>query len=170
MKDFTVTKVHYTENERDKDGVLKTYITSETAFNKATATATANKEELPTLLGSQTFGFRAAETVDEAVQLCGGNGVGEYENIEVFLGVFNYAATLRQHNAANDVLQSDNFVPQEGVWDISSAVAEKVERAKMTPAEKAVSILAKGGIKISTEQLQAALASILAQQSQSVSA
>src|SRR5437899_11964069 len=82
---------------------------------------------------SQTFGFRAAETVDEAVQLCGGNGVGEYENIEVFLGVFNYAATLRQHNAANDVLQSDNFVPAEGVWDISSAVAEKVERAKMTP-------------------------------------
>jgi hypothetical protein len=79
---------------------------------------------------------------------------------EVFLGVYNYAATLRQHNAANDLLTGDAFTAQEGVWDMSYAVAEKVERAKMTPEEKAIKSLAQGGIHITPDQLRAALALI----------
>ncbi len=159
MRDFTITKVHYTENERDaKSGQLKSYITSEKAFNKALKDATEKSEPLPELISSQTFGFKNAETVDEAVGLAGGNGVGEYENIDVFLGVFNYAADLRQHNAANDLLQSDAFQPRDGVWDISTAVAEKVERVKMSPEEKAAKTLG-----VTPDQLRAALALILQQ-------
>jgi hypothetical protein len=156
MKDLTVTKVAY--KEAGEGGEVR--ITSETAFNKKLKDATEAKEELPALIASQTFGFKVAETVDEAVQLAGGSGVGEYENIEVFLGVYNYAATLRQHNAANDLLTGDAFTAQEGVWDMSYAVAEKVERAKMTPEEKAIKSLAQGGIHITPDQLRAALALI----------
>src|SRR6267143_5333983 len=118
MKEYQVTKVAYREA-----GGTDTLITSETAFNKKLKDATEAKEPLPEQVVSQTFTFKAAETVDEAVLLAGGNGVGEYENIEVFLGVFNYAASLRQDNAANELLQSDNYEPQEGIIDVSFAVA-----------------------------------------------
>src|SRR5712664_275261 len=121
MKEYQVTKVAYREA-----GGTDTLITSETAFNKKLKDATEAKEPLPEQVVSQTFTFKAAETVDEAVLLAGGNGVGEYENIEVFLGVFNYAASLRQHNSANDLLKSTDFVASEGALNISNAIAEKV--------------------------------------------
>lgn len=158
MKDGTKTKVCY--SELDDKGAVKTYITSENAFNKMLKDATEAKEPLPTLVAQQTFGYKYAETVDEAVSLAGGQGVGEYENIDTFLGVFNYAASLRQDNAANDILQGETFAPKDGVWDISYAVAEKVERAKMSPEERAIKDLAKGGINITADQLRAALALI----------
>jgi hypothetical protein len=161
MKDLTVTKVAYKEPGEQGE----TRITSETAFNKKLKDATEAKEELPQLLAQQTFGFKVAESVDEAVALSGGSGTGEYENIDVFLGVFNYAATLRQHNAANDLLTGDAFTPQEGVWDMAYAVAEKVERAKMTPEEKAIKALASGGMHVTPDQLRAALALIQQQAS-----
>ncbi len=164
MKEYQVTKVAFRE-----PGEPAVLITSETAFNKKVKDATDAKEPLPEASASQAFTFKAAETVDEAVTLSGGNGVGEYENIEVFLGVFNYAASLRQHNSANDLLRSSDFAPQEGAWDISSAVAEKVERAKMSPEERAIKDLAKGGIHVTPDQLRAALA-LIQQQAATASA
>ena len=92
--------------------------------------------------------------------MAGGLGIGEYENIDVFLSVYNYGAGLRQHNAAGDLLKGDAFTAQEGLWDMAYAVAEKVERAKMTHEEKAIKSLAQGGIHITPDQLRAALALI----------
>lgn len=154
MKEGTKTKVCYSE---EVNGATKTYITSENAFNKMVKDATEAKEALPTLVAQQTFGYKYAETVDEAVALSGGSGTGTYENIDTFLGVFNYAASLRQDNAANDVLQGESFQPKDGVWDVSFAVAEKVERAKMSPEEKALRELNKSGLSITADQLKAAL-------------
>jgi hypothetical protein len=168
MKDTTKTKVCYAETQAD--GKRKTYITSETAWNKilkeaAEAQAEAAKtggvgDPAPDMVAMQTFAYKLAETVDEAVTLCGGTGIGEYENIDVFLGVFNYAASLRQDNEANDILQGDSFVAREGSLDVSYAVAQKVERSKMTPEEQALKALAKGGIVITPDQLRQALALI----------
>ena len=157
MKNYTKTKVCYSE-VNPTSGEMKQYITSEAAFNRMVKEATEKQETLPTLVATQTFAYKQAESVDEAVTLCGGSGIGEYENVDVFLGVFNYAASLRQDNAANDFLQDSSFVAQEGARDVSYAVAEKVERAKMTPEEKAAKTLG-----ISPEQLRAALAAIQAQ-------
>jgi len=94
MKEVQVTKVRY----RDA-GSEDAKITSETAFNEKLKKATEAKEPLPEVLaGPQTYLFKFAENVDEAVTLAGGRGVGEYENIEVFLGHIQYAFSLRQHN------------------------------------------------------------------------
>jgi hypothetical protein len=161
MQDYSKTKVCYAEAQAD--GSKKQYITSETAWNKIVKEATDAKEAPPDLVATQTFGYKRAESVDEAVTLAGGSGVGEYENIDVFLGVFNYAASLRQDNEANDILQGESFQAKEGVWDVSYAVAQKVERAKMTPEEQAIKSLAKGGIHITPEQLRAALQMIQTQ-------
>jgi hypothetical protein len=165
MKDFTVTKVAFREA-----GESDVRITSETAFNKKLKDAADAKESLPEQVAMQTFGFKQVETVDEAVQLAGGAGTGTYENIEVFLGVYNYAAMLRQHNAANELLTGSDFTPAEGVWDISQAVAEKIERSKMTPEEKAIKALRAGGLDISADQLRAALALIQSQASSAAGA
>jgi hypothetical protein len=168
MKDTTKTKVCYAE---EVEGKRKTYITSETAWNKIVKDATEAKEPVPDIVaGPQTFAYKLAESVDEAVTLSGGSGVGEYENIEVFLGVFNYAASLRQDNEANDLLQGENFTATEGALDISYAVAQKVERARMTPEEQAIKSLAKGGIHITPDQLRAALAMIQQTSSQAAGA
>ena len=158
MRETSKTKVAYAETQADQS--KKTYITSETAWNKLLGAATEAKETPPDLVATQTFGYKFAESVDEAVTLSGGTGVGEYENVEVFLGVFNYAASLRQDNEANDILTGESFAAKEGVWDVSYAVAQKVERAKMTPEEQAIKSLAKGGIHITPDQLRAALAMI----------
>ena len=160
MRETSKTKVCYAELQADQS--KKQYITSESAWNKIVkdAGAATPPEAPPDLIATQTFGYKFAESVDEAVSLAGGTGVGEYENIEVFLGVFNYAASLRQDNEANDILQGDTFAAKEGVWDVSYAVAQKVERAKMTPEEQAIKSLAKGGIHITPDQLRAALAMI----------
>lgn len=158
MKQYQKTKVSFSET--DASGAKKYYITSETAFNVMLKKATEAKEPLPEQEAVGTFGYKACETVLEAVELAGGTGVGEFENIEVFLGVFNYAASLRQDNAANELLQSDNYEPQEGIIDVSFAVAQKVERAKMSPEERAIKDLAKGGIVVTPDQLRAALALI----------
>src|SRR5271157_4424717 len=104
MKIVSVTKVAY--KEAGENDLL---LTSETAFNKKLKDATEAKEPLPELIASQTFGLSFAETVDEAVALSGGTGVGEYENVDVFLSVFNYGASLRQHNAAGDLIRGDSF-------------------------------------------------------------
>lgn len=160
MKTFSVSKVYYLDPEDQKKK-----ITSEKAFNAKLKEATEAKEPLPVLIATQTFQFSAAETVDEAVQLAGGNGVGEYENIEVFLGVFEYASSLRQHNWANDVITDSSFTPTEGAIDASRAVTEKVERSKMTQEEKAVAMLNKSGVNVTVEQLRAALEAIKGQSS-----
>jgi len=166
MQSITKTKVRYAY---DEDGKQKFAITSETAWNKQlkeiagrNAEAQAKGEALEEIPDARfgTFGYNLAQTVDEAVTLAGGNGVGEYENIDVFLGVFNYGASLRQDNEANDILGSDNFEAWEGVKDVSYAVAQKMERAKMTPEEQAVKSLNKAGFSITPEQLRAALALI----------
>jgi hypothetical protein len=167
MKQYQKTKVCYSEAQAD--GSQKYFITSETAFNVMVKKATEAKEPLPEQDAIGTFGYKAAESVDEAVTLAGGNGVGEYENIEIFLGVFNYAASLRQDNAANELLQSDNYEQQEGIIDVSFAVAQKVERAKMSPEERAIKDLAKGGIVVTPDQLRAALA-LIQQQAATASA
>jgi hypothetical protein len=160
MRETSKTKVCYAEMQADQS--KKEYITSESAWNKILkdAAAATPPETPPELVATQTFGYKFAESVDEAVTLAGGTGVGEYENIDVFLGVFNYAASLRQDNEANDILQGESFAAKEGVWDVSYAVAQKVERAKMTPEEQAIKSLAKGGIHITPDQLRAALAMI----------
>jgi hypothetical protein len=168
MKEYQKTKIYGVDHDADgnrklkTDGSLATYITSENAFNADVKKSTEAKEPLPEALATGTFGYKAAETVDEAITLCGGSGVGEYENIDVFLGVFNYAASLRQDNEANRLLTNESYVQADETVDVSYAVAEKVERAKMTPEEKAVKMLAAGGIRISPEQLRAALAQIKA--------
>jgi hypothetical protein len=165
MRDEQKTKVRYAEAQAD--GSKKHYITSETAWNKIVNEVTeANKaaeakgeapEAVPELVSSGTFGYRFPISVDEAVALSGGSGTGAYENVDVFLGVFNYAASLRQDNEANDILADPNFQAWEGVKDVSYAVAQKVERAKMTPEERAISALAKGGFKVTADELRAAL-------------
>ena len=155
MRADTATKVAYRESP---DGDWR--ITSETAFNDKVTKATTEKTALPEQRSSGTFGYKYAETVDEAVELSGGRGVGEYEDVEVFLAVFNYGAGLRQHGAAKDILLSDNFEAWEGVKDVSFAIAEKVERSKMSVEEKTFSLLKKAGYNITPDQLRAALASI----------
>jgi|SRR6516162_1115517 len=157
MKADTKTKVCYSET--NAAGELKKYITSETAWNKLVAKATESKEEPPAVVSQGTFGYSFAESVEEAVTLAGGSvtTAGVYENPGVFLDVFNYAASLRQDNEANDILQGENFEAWEGIKDVSYAVAQKTERAKMTPQERAIRDLAKGGINVTPEQLMAAL-------------
>jgi hypothetical protein len=164
MKQFLATKVHYTENERDKDGNLKTYITSEDAFSKALKKATDAKETLPELIVSQSAQYSVAETVGEALRLSGVttdvSSIDEYikdNNIDVtlFLDTFNNtAAILKQHNEFADMIRTENFAAQEGAVDLAHAVAQKSERAKMTPEEKALKDLAKGGIVITAEALR----------------
>jgi hypothetical protein len=167
MRQDTKTKVCY--QEPDSKGTLKKYITSEVAWNKILKDAADAKEAPPTLYSMGTFGYSFPESVDEAVAVAGGSGTGSYESTDVFLGVFNYAASLRQDNEANDILQSDNFEAWEGAKDVSYAVAQKVERAKMTPEERAIKDLAKGGIKVTADELRAALA-LIQQQSASATA
>jgi len=164
MRTFTATKVHYTENERDKDGDLKTYITSEEAFNKALKRATDAKEELPTLIASQTFQYSAAETIEEAMQLAGMTDLNGDPSI--FLSVFNETAgILKQHNEAADLIRSDNFQPVEGALDLAYAVAQKSEgRQKMSNEDKAAKALG-----VTADQLRAALA-LLSQQAATQSA
>lgn len=157
MQQTTKTKVCYSETV---DGKVKKYITSETAWNKILKEAAEANEPAPTLVATGTFGYSFAETADEALTLSGATGTGAYENVDVFLGVFNYAASLRQDNEANDLLQSENFEAFEGTKDVSYAVAQKVERSKMTPEERAIRDLAKGGIVVTPDQLRAALALI----------
>lgn len=156
MKPDTKTKVCY--QDTNDAGEVKKYITSETAWNKIVAKATEQKENPPAIYSQGTFGYSFAETVEESVALAGGTVVvSASENIGVFLDVYNYAASLRQDNEANDILQSDNFEAWEGIKDVSYAVAQKVERAKMTPQERAIKDLAKGGIVVTPDQLMAAL-------------
>src|ERR1700704_1253592 len=137
MKELNKTKVYGVDHDADgnrkleANGEIATYITSENAFNAELKKATEAKEPLPEQLAVGTFGYKFAESVDEAIQLCGGQGVGEYENIDVFLGVFNYAASLRQDNEANALLTSDSYTQSDTAVDVSYAVAQKVERAKM---------------------------------------
>jgi hypothetical protein len=169
MKSFLATKVHYHENERDSDGNLKTYITSEEAFNKATKKATESKEPLPEMIVSQTGQYSIAETVGEALKLSGVTAdvspIDDYIrdnniNVDVFLSTFNdQAAILKQHNEFADLLR-ESTSPREGAIDLAYAVAQKSERAKMTPEEKAAKTLG-----ISPDQLRAALATIQAAQS-----
>lgn len=166
MRKFNNTKVHYHENERDKENDLKTYITSEEAFNKAVKKATDAKEELPVLIASQNFAYRAAETVGEALQLSGVTQdvepIDKYItdqgiDISAFLSTFNETAgILKQHNEAADQLRDTNFASQDGEFDLGYAVAQKSEgRSKQSSEQKAAKALG-----VSMEQLQAALAMI----------
>jgi hypothetical protein len=149
-------------SETNASGAKKQYITSEKAWNKILSELEANDPNPPVLVSTGTFGYSFAETVDEAVALAGGSVVaaGQYDNVGVFVDVFNYAASLRQDNEANGILQDDNFEAFEGVKDVSYAVAQKVERAKMTPVERALRDLAKGGMSVTQDELLAALALI----------
>jgi hypothetical protein len=168
VRNETKTKVRYAETQADGQS-KKYYITSETAWNKILGeVAEINKENeakgqalevAPELTSSGTFGYSFATTVDEAVQLCGATVTqpGTFDNIEVFLQRFNYAASLAQDNEANDILADSNFQAWEGVKDMTYAVAQKTERAKMSPEEKAIAALAKGGFKVSADELRAAL-------------
>lgn len=164
MRELDKTKVSAVDHdelgnrETKKDGSLATFITSENAFNVALKKATEEKTPLPEALSIGTFHYRFAETVDEAIQLAGGSGVGEYENVDVFLDVFNYGASLAQDNEANRLLSSDSYVQSTEAVDVSYAVAEKRERAKMSNEEKASKMLG-----ITPEQLKAALAAIKGQ-------
>jgi hypothetical protein len=168
MKTFLASKVHYHENERDKDSNLKTYITSEDAFNKAVKKATEAKEALPELIVAQSAQYSVAETVGEALQLSGVttdvSAIDDYvkdNNIDIslFLDTFNNtAAVLKQHNEFADMIRDSSFAAQEGAIDLTHAVAQKSERAKMTPEEKALKDLAKGGIVITAEALRAFIA------------
>lgn len=156
MKEVQVTKVAY-RNAGDE----AVQITSETAFNDKTKKATEAKEPLPEVVaGPQTFLYKFPDTVDEAVTLAGGQGVGEYENVDVFLAHIQYAFSLRMHNTANDILRDSSFEAREGAWDVSASLAEKQERTKMSPEERAIKDLAKGGINVTMDQLRAALALI----------
>lgn len=170
MRHFTSTKVHYHENERDKDGNLKTYITSEDAFNKALKKATENKEALPEMVASQTAQYAVAESVGEALQLSGvttdvspiddfikDNGI----DVSTFLSTFNdQAGILKQHNEFADLLREGKV--QEGAIDLAYSVAQKTERAKMTPEEKAAKTLG-----VSPDLLREAIAKIMQQQAAS---
>lgn len=180
MRDTTKTKVCYAEtvkNPKDGTDTKKLYITTETAWNKIVKEATEAKEAVPEMISTQTFGYKFSETVEEAVGLSGGivnlppQSEGEppyFENIEVFLTRHNYAESLAQDNEANDILQGDNFQAQEGVFDVSYAIAQKTERKKMSNEEVALNALAKGGINISLDELKAMLADVLAKRTAAV--
>jgi hypothetical protein len=157
MKDDTKTKVCY--SEVNASGAKKQYITSEKAWNKILSELDPKEANPPVLVSSGTFGYKFPETVEEAIALSGGTTTtpGVYDNIQTFLDVFSYAASLRQDNEANGILQDDNFEAFEGVKDVSYAVAQKVERAKMSPIERALRDLQKGGMTVSQDQLLAAL-------------
>ena len=179
MKQFLATKVHYHENERDKDNALKTYITSEDAFNKATKKAAEAKEPLPELIVSQSANYSVAETVGEALRLSGVTTdvepIDSYikdNNIDVtmFLDTFNNtAAILKQHNEFADTIRDTNFTAREGAIDLAHAVAQKSERTKMTAEERLLKELAKEGTVITLDQLRAAFA-IARQQAPAVAA
>lgn len=168
MQYTQATKVHYHENERDKDNNLKTYITSETAFNKAIKDAAEAKQPLPEQITLATAKYSIAESVGDALKLSGVtedvSAIDDFikdNNIDIsrFLDTFNNtAAVLKQHNEFADVLRNGT-APADGPIDLSYAVAQKSERAKMTPEEKAAKTLG-----ISPDQLRAALAQIMQQQ------
>jgi hypothetical protein len=174
MNTTTKTKVCY--SEPNAKGEVKQYITSETAWEKLLKEATEEQAKdsnvvIPTLVSKGTFAYQFPTTVDEAVALAGGsvNTPGDYANLDTFLQVFSYAASLRQDNEANDILQSENFEAFEGSKDVSYAVAQKQERAKMTPEERALRDLNKGGYAVTADQLRAAL-DLIKQQSTAAAA
>jgi hypothetical protein len=172
MKQSNATKVYYEDpSRRDEDGSPKRVISSEAAFNAGVKKATEESKSVPTLISSQTFTYKEAETVGQALALSGVtadvSAIDEYLrdnqiNVDIFLSVFGYGADLRQHNEAADQLRSDNFVAKEGAVDLGYAVATKQERSKMTPEEKAAKTLG-----ITAEQLSAALKLVMAQASAS---
>jgi hypothetical protein len=151
VREYTETKVSFRITEGDE---VVTRVTSEEGFNNRVKKAQENSAPLPELKKKQTFRIVEATSSDEALELCGGSE-------EILLAHFNYGARLAQHNAANDLLTGDDFQPTEDVYDLSPVIAQKPEgRAKMSPEERAVRALAKGGINITAEQLKAALAAI----------
>lgn len=152
MREFSKTKVSI--KETDSEGNVSLKITSEDGFNKRVEKAKADGQPDPELYKKQTFRTVEATTWDEALAMSGGDE-------EIALAHFNYGASLAQHNAANDLLTNDDFEPTETIYDLAPVVAQKPEgRAKLSPEEKAVRALAKGGINITPEQLKAALAAL----------
>lgn len=152
MKTSLETKVVYKTTE---NGEIVTRVTTESAFNDKIKAAMADKKPAPELVKKQAFQYVMAETTDEPLPMCGGSD-------EIFLGHVNYAFRLAQHNAANDLLNSEDFTPTDEPYDLAPTLAEKAEgRSRLSPEEKAVRDLAKGGIKVTPEQLRAALAAIL---------
>ena len=152
MREFLKTKVSIKETDSKGDVSLK--ITSEDGFNKRVAKAKEESQPDPELYKKQTFRTVEAASAQEAMELSGGDE-------EIFLAHFNYGASLAQHNAANDLLTNDDFEPTETAYDLQPIIAQRPEgRAKLSPEEKAVRALAKGGISITPEQLKAALAAL----------
>jgi hypothetical protein len=157
MKTQTTTKCRIKTTNKDGEAVFS--ITSEDAYNKKVKEAAANGGTPPELVKSQTFSLSLAESADEALQLSGND-----EAIEMVH--FNYGASLRQHNEANDLLADDDFAPQEGTLDLAYAIAEKSEgRRKMSNEEKAAKLCG-----VSLEQIKAALALVQNQAAQQASA
>jgi CheY-like chemotaxis protein len=151
VREYTETKVSFRITEGDE---VVTRVTSEEGFNNRVKKAQENSAVPPELKKKQTFRIVEATSTSEALELCGGNE-------EIFLVHFNYGARLAQHNAANDLLVGDDFQPTEDVYDLAPVLSQKPEgRAKMSPEERAVRALAKGGINITAEQLKAALAAL----------
>jgi hypothetical protein len=154
MREFLKTKVSF--KQQKENGEISINITTEDGFNKRVAAAKEDGKSDPELYKKQTFRVVEATTAQEAMDLCGGDE-------EIFLAHFNYGASLAQHNAANDLLTGEDFEPTEDTYDLESIVAQKPEgRAKLSPEEKAVRALAKGGISITADQLKAALAALTA--------
>lgn len=176
MKTSLFTKVHYTEGERDKENNLKTYITTEKAFNTALEAATKSGEAQPQLIAKQSFVYHIPETIGEALTASGvtntavTNMIDELlkeHNIDVtlFLDTFNNTAgILKQHNEAADLIKAESFTPTDEAKNLAYTLAQKTERAKMTPEEKSAKMLG-----ITTEQLRAALA-LVQQQAQATTA
>jgi hypothetical protein len=154
MKTDVVTKVYMQVGEGEE---IERSLTSEEAFNKKVAAATEAGKPVPVLLAQQTFQLTYAETIEEALQLSGGD-----EDIAVTH--FNYGSILRQHKAASDLITDDGFQAEEGIKDLAFSIAQKTERKKMTATEKAAKELG-----IDPAKLQEALALILSQQAASAS-
>ena len=152
MKTSLETKVAYRTRE---NGEVVTRVTTESDFSDKLEDAISKKQLPPELVKKQTFQYVAAETADEPLAICGGSE-------DVFLAHVNYAFRLAQHHASDELLRSDGFTTTGEPYDLSQTLTQQPEGwARLSPIKKAIQDLAKGGIKVTQEQLRAELAAIL---------
>jgi hypothetical protein len=82
----------------------------------------------------QSFGLPEAETDADILTLC--------PSEEVRVSLFNRAASLKMLNDIRDkMLNDENFVPQDGILDLSSVIAQPTERRSASPETKIEKLL-----------------------------
>lgn len=128
---------------------------SESQFKKLQEEATNDKSgntPQPEAVRQQTFTLHEAETLADISEVC------PVETVAVDL--FNRGASLKQLNEIHDLMESDDFEPVEGAYDLKEVIAQVTERRKMSPMDKVLKQLS----NLSEEETKAIIAKLLGTQ------